>query len=224
MSGYADTLRSLAGRLEEQKSRVLDRTGVREKVWALSEKLEERATGLLTKYGVPVERFRELVDSLDETAIQLTSRYGALLLRLSLGLTFVWFGALKVVESSPVGDLVANTVYWFRPEVFVPLLGYWEIVVGLGLLTGKALRTTLVFFLLQMAGTFLVLVIKSDVAFQDGNPLLLTTEGEFVIKNLILISGGLVVGSTIETRRQRRESRLGVLDEQSSEDLFLAAA
>lgn len=224
MSGYADTLRSLAGRLEEQKSRVLDRTGVRKKVWALSEKLEERATGLLTKYGVPVERFRELVDSLDETAIQLTSRYGALLLRLSLGLTFVWFGALKVVESSPVGDLVANTVYWFRPEVFVPLLGYWEIVVGLGLLTGKALRTTLVFFLLQMAGTFLVLVIKPDVAFQDGNPLLLTTEGEFVIKNLILISGGLVVGSTIETRRQRRENRLGVLDEQSSEDLFLAAA
>ena len=224
MSGYANTLRSLAGRLEEQKSRVLDRVGAREKVWALSERLEEQATGLLTRYGVPVERFRELVDSLDETAIQLTSRYGALLLRLSLGLTFVWFGALKVVESSPVGDLVANTVYWFRPEVFVPLLGYWEIVVGLGLLTGKALRTTLVFFLLQMAGTFLVLVIKPDVAFQDGNPLLLTTEGEFVIKNLILISGGLVVGSTIETRRQRREKRLGVLDEQSSEGLSLAAA
>ena len=224
MSGYVDTLRSLAGRLEKQKSRVLDRVGAREKVWALSERLEEQATGLLTRYGVPVERFRELVDRLDETAIQLTSRYGALLLRLSLGLTFVWFGALKVIESSPVGDLVANTVYWFRPEVFVPLLGYWEIVVGLGLLTGKALRTTLVFFLLQMAGTFLVLVIKPDVAFQDGNPLLLTTEGEFVIKNLILISGGLVVGSTIETRRQRREKLLGVLDEQSSEDLSLAAA
>ncbi|MGI9051002.1 MAG: hypothetical protein ACR2GU_16775 [Rubrobacteraceae bacterium] len=92
---------------------------------------------------------------------------------------------------------------------------------GLGLLTGKALRTTLTFFLLQMAGTFLVLVIKPDVAFQDGNPLLLTTEGEFVIKNLILISGGLVVGSTIETRRQRRESRLG--EQMTSSDRSLVA-
>lgn len=221
MSGYTGTLKTLTRRLEEQKSRILDRTGVREKVWALSESLEERATGLLSRYGVPVEKFQELVDRLDETAIALTSRYGALLLRLSLGLTFVWFGALKVVESSPVGDLVANTVYWFRPEVFVPFLGYWEIVVGLGLLTGKALRTTLTFFLLQMAGTFLVLVIKPDVAFQDGNPLLLTTEGEFVIKNLILISGGLVVGSTIETRRQRRESRLG--EQMTSSDRSLVA-
>ena len=222
MSGYAGTLRALSRKLEERGNGILDPTGVREKVWALSEKLEERATGILSRYGVPVERFQELVDRLDETVIALTSRYGALLLRLSLGLTFVWFGALKVVESSPVGDLVANTVYWFRPEVFVPFLGYWEIVVGLGLLTGKALRTTLVFFLLQMAGTFLVLVIKPDVAFQDGNPLLLTTEGEFVIKNLILISGGLVVGSTIETRRQRRENRLG--EQTASRERSLAAA
>ncbi|MGI9051001.1 MAG: hypothetical protein ACR2GU_16770 [Rubrobacteraceae bacterium] len=110
MSGYTGTLKTLTRRLEEQKSRILDRTGVREKVWALSERLEERVTGLLSRYGVPVEKFQELVDRLDETAIALTSRYGALLLRLSLGLTFVWFGALKVVESSPVGDLVANTV------------------------------------------------------------------------------------------------------------------
>ena len=221
MSGYTGTLRALSGSLGEQKSKFLDRTGMRERVWAVSEKLEKKAVEVLTGLGVPVDKFRELVDKLDETAILFTSRYGALLLRLSLGLTFVWFGALKVVESSPVGDLVANTVYWFRPEVFVPFLGYWEIVVGLGLLTGKALRTTLVFFLLQMAGTFLVLVIKPDVAFQDGNPLLLTTEGEFVIKNLILISGGLVVGSTIETRLQRREKMLG---EQVYDDSSLAAA
>jgi uncharacterized membrane protein YkgB len=57
-------------------------------------------------------------------------------------------------------------------------------------------------FFLQMAGTFLVFVMRPDVAFQDGNPLLLTVEGEFVVKNLILMAAGLVVGSSI--RKMRR--------------------
>ena len=49
-----------------------------------------------------------------------------------------------------------------------------------------------------MAGTFLVLVVKPEIAFQGGNPLLLTTEGEFVIKNLVLIAAGLVVGGSVQ--------------------------
>lgn len=146
-----------------------------------------------------------LAERLDERAIGLLSRYGIMLLRLSLGATFVWFGALKVLDVSPVSDLVASTVYWVPPEFFVPFLGFWEILVGFGLISGRFLRTTLIFFLMQMAGTMLVLVVKPDLAFQGLNPFLLTVEGEFVVKNLVLISGGLVVGSTIESRRQRRE-------------------
>src|ERR687892_663886 len=71
-----------------------------------------------------------------------------------------------------------------------------------GLLAGRALRTVLALFWLQMLGTFLVLVIQPDVAFQRGNPLLLTVEGEFVVKNLVLLSAGMVVGSTVRRRRR----------------------
>jgi uncharacterized membrane protein YkgB len=60
-----------------------------------------------------------------------------------------------------------------------------------------ALRLTLLLFWLQMAGTLMVLVLRPDMAFQGGNPLLLTAEGEFVIKNLVLIAAGLVVGGTV---------------------------
>jgi len=105
---------------------------------------------------------------------------------------------LKIVGVSPVRDLVAHTVYWVSPEFFVPFLGVWEVAVGLGLLFAVAMRLTLLLFWLQLAGTFLVLVLRPDIAFQQGtNPLLLTTEGEFVIKNLVLISAGLVVGGTV---------------------------
>lgn len=144
------------------------------------------------------ERPRSL--EFEERAVALASRYGVPLLRYSLGVNFIWFGALKVTNKSPVGELVAETVYWVPPRFFVPFLGLWEIAVGLGLLSGRAQRTTMLFFLMQMAGTFLVFVEKPDVAFRGRNPLLLTTEGEFVAKNLILISAGIVVASTIPRR------------------------
>lgn len=142
---------------------------------------------------------RRLVELEDQT-LGLASRYGVPLLRYSLGVNFIWFGALKVTKSSPVGELVAQTVYWVPPRLFVPFLGLWEVAVGLGLISGRAQRTTLLFFLMQMAGTFLVFVEKPDVTFQSRNPLLLTTEGEFVVKNLILISAGIVIASTIQRR------------------------
>jgi uncharacterized membrane protein YkgB len=150
-------------------------------------------------------------DQLDRVAIGFMRTYGVLVLRIALGIVFVWFGLLKIVDRSPVGELVARTVYWVNPEFFVPFLGYWEVLVGLGLLTGVALRLILLLFWLQMAGTFLVLVLRPELAFQRGNPLLLTTTGEFVIKNLVLIAAGLVIGSAIRPGAAERsdETRSG---------------
>jgi len=129
--------------------------------------------------------------------------HGIRMLRICLGIIFFWFGFLKVIGKSPVMGLVAKTVYWVPPQLFVPFLGFWEMAVGAGLLCAVALRMTLFLFWLQMAGTFLVLVVRPDIAFQGGNPLLLTTEGEFVIKNLILIAAGLVVGGAISRNYSR---------------------
>ncbi len=140
---------------------------------------------------------REWLKSQDATFIRFMSRNGVRLLRWALAVVFIWFGALKVVGRSPVADLVAQTVYWFPPEFFVPCLGVWEVLVGLGLLWAVALRLTLLLLWLPMAGTFLVLVLRPEVSFQDGNLLLLTTEGEFVVKNLVLITAGIVIGGSV---------------------------
>jgi putative oxidoreductase len=144
------------------------------------------------------------IDRFDRRFVELLARWGIPMLRVSLGLVFVWFGALKVARVSPVADLVARTVYWVDPAWFVPVLGVVEVIIGAGLLAGRALRTVLALFWLQMLGTFLVLVIQPDVAFQRGNPLLLTVEGEFVVKNLVLLSAGMVVGSTARRRKPPR--------------------
>ena len=134
---------------------------------------------------------------LDGWVIRCMQAHGIRVLRIALGIVFIWFGLLKVIGRSPVVELVARTVYWVDPRWFVPFLGFWETVVGVGLLFAVALRATLFLFWLQLAGTFLVLVLHPGIAFQDHNPLLLTTEGEFVVKNLVLIAGGLAVGGTV---------------------------
>ena len=134
---------------------------------------------------------------IDDAITRFLGRWSITVLRISVAVVFIWFGTLKVFDVSPVADLDANTVYWANPDWFVPLLGVFEIAVGVSLLARRALRVTLGLFALQMVGTFLVLVVQPDVAFRDGNPLLLTVEGEFVVKNLVLLSAGMVVGATV---------------------------
>lgn len=138
---------------------------------------------------------------LDAWMVRVMRGYGIPLLRVTLAIVFIWFGVLKLIGRSPVAELVAQTVYWLPPATVVPWLGLWEVVVGVGLLFRVALRMTLLLFWLQMAGTFLVLVLRPDIAFQGSNPIFLTTEGEFVVKNLVLIAAGIVVGSTVEGGR-----------------------
>ena len=145
------------------------------------------------------------LDRIDRAITDVLSRWSIPALRVALGLVFVWFGALKLLDVSPVADLVARTVYWFDPRVVVPTLGAVEVVIGLGLISAVGLRFVLLLFGAQMAGTFLTLVVLPHVCFRGSNPLLLTVEGEFVMKNLVLLTAGLVVGATVRGRRVRVE-------------------
>lgn len=118
-----------------------------------------------------------------------------ILMRLALGGVFVWFGALKVLNVTPVGDLVADTLRWvpLDPALLVPALGLGEIVLGVLVVSGAWRRLVLSALALHLTGTFLVFAMLPGVAYQDGNPLLLTTEGEFVLKNVVLIAGAVML-------------------------------
>ena len=82
-------------------------------------------------------------------------------------------------------------------------MGILELVIGIGLATGWAARVTMLLFFLQMLGTFLVLALEPELSFSYGNPLLLTVTGEFVVKNLVLVTAGLVIASSIPKARPR---------------------
>ncbi len=114
-------------------------------------------------------------------------------LRISIAVLFVWFGLLKVTGTSPVASLVAAAVPWVDQAFLVPALGWFEVGLGVVLLSGRLPRLTLVVVAVHLAGTFLLFVQAPALVMTGGNPLLLTTNGEFVVKNVVLICAALVL-------------------------------
>jgi len=141
-------------------------------------------------------------EALDRRVTAWLGRHGVLLSRLSLGLIFLWFGALKFVPGwSPAADLALRTIDQVTfglvpPHWGLPILAGWESLIGLGLLTGKFLRTTLLLLAVQMIGTLVPLVLFPRETFVLF-PLAPTLEGQYIIKNLVLISAAAVVGATV---------------------------
>jgi uncharacterized membrane protein YphA (DoxX/SURF4 family) len=126
-------------------------------------------------------------------------------LRISLGVIFIWFGVLKLFGNSPANDLITKTVYWFNPDVFIPILGIWEATIGLCLLVPSLIRLGLFLLALQMPGTFLPLVLLPEVCFVSI-PFNLTLEGQYIVKNLVLIGAAMAVGSRLTPISNEKKS------------------
>lgn len=142
------------------------------------------------------------------------ARHGVRLTRVSLGAIFLWFGALKFVPGwSPAQDLATRTIDVLSfglipPPVSLPMLATWEVLIGVGLLAGRALRTTILLLFVQMLGTFAPLVLFPDEAWVIA-PFAPSLEGQYIIKNLVLISAGIVIGATVRGGRMHATSGRG---------------
>lgn len=146
-----------------------------------------------------------LTDRFNAVDIRITNwmaRYGIVLLRISLGIVFFWFGVLKFFPAlSPAQDLATRTIEVLTfgvitSNISMPALAAWECLIGLGLITGKFMRLTLLLLALQMAGTITPLFLFPAEAWQIF-PISPTLEGQYIIKNLVLVSAGLVIGATV---------------------------
>ena len=141
--------------------------------------------------------FGHQIDRIDAQITAWMGRYGLVMMRVALGIIFFWFGALKLVPGlSPAEDLVRNSVFFIDPNLFQPVLAIWEMTIGLGLITGYFMRLTLLLLFLQMPGTALPLLVTPEACFTVF-PFGLTLEGQYIVKNLALITSGIVLGSTV---------------------------
>jgi uncharacterized membrane protein YphA (DoxX/SURF4 family) len=141
-------------------------------------------------------------DALDTRITDWMARWGVFLLRVSLGIVFLWFGVLKFFPGlSPAQDLATRTIGalslgLISPSLALLILAAWETLIGLGLISGVFMRLTLLLLFLQMLGTMTPIVLFPGEVFAVF-PIAPTLEGQYIIKNLVLISAGIVIGATV---------------------------
>ena len=166
----------------------------------------------------------QLFNSVDIRLTSWMARFGVLSLRISLGIVFFWFGALKFFPGlSPAASLATRTIErlsfgLIRPDMSIYILATWECLIGLGLVTGIFMRGTLFLLFAQMLGTITpVFLFPHDVFTRI--PYAPTLEGQYIIKNLVLISAGLVIGATVRGGAVVADPEIARKAQEEAEDL-----
>ncbi len=134
------------------------------------------------------------------------AKKGIFLLRISIGIIFLWFGVLKFFPGlSPAEGLAIDTIRLLTfglvaDQVIIYGLATWETLIGLGLVMNKFMRETLLLLYLQMIGTLSPILLFPGEVFTQF-PYALTLEGQYIFKNLVVISAGIVLGATVRGGR-----------------------
>ncbi|MGW5065836.1 DUF417 domain-containing protein [Streptomyces cyaneofuscatus] len=151
--------------------------------------------------------------SLVGLAAGLVDAHALALLRATVGIVFVGFGVLKLFPSaSPAEQLAVDAATKMTlglvPETVLLLsLAALETAIGIGLIVGRRLlRPALVAFFLHMGGVFSTLVLLPDAMWQPHSPAP-TMEGQYVVKNVVLVAVCLVVAANEWARHPRPRRR-----------------
>ena len=118
------------------------------------------------------------------------------IIRVPLFVIFFWFGLLKPLGLSAAEPLVLDTVNWMpllSPEQWLNVIGWWEVLIGIAFLFQKTTNIALILLFLQMSGTFMPLFLLPEVTFQNLNPFTPTLEGQYIIKNILIIVSAIII-------------------------------
>ena len=103
-----------------------------------------------------------------------------------------WFGLLKFSGYNPVFEIVNASFPFFASGIGNYILAIFESLIGLGLMFGAIPKIIHFFLVFHLLGTFSTFVVAPEIMFYPRFPFL-NLNGEFVVKNLALAMGGLVV-------------------------------
>lgn len=148
-----------------------------------------------------------MIKNIDNLLVKFFTRYGLLYLRISLGIVFFWFGFLKFFpNTSPAEALATKTINvitfgWVPPTLSIKILAIWESLIGVGFFTNKFQRTTLFLLWSQMVGAWMPLLIFPKEMFIMF-PFVLTLEGQYIVKNVVLIAASFVLAAHVHSTKR----------------------
>ncbi len=171
-----------------------------------------------------METLWQKIDRLDWNLTTWMAKNGITILRFSIAVIYIWFGALKFIPgASPAEALIRDTLPFLPMDLFIPFLALWEVAIGVGFLTGKFMRITILLMVLQMMGAVSPIILNPEAVFVSF-PFVLTLEGQYIVKNVVLIGAAVVVGATVRGGRLTNEpgtnSIKGVFNQDRREETY----
>ncbi len=142
-----------------------------------------------------------------ELTNQKAERYSSLAIRYSIAIVYFWFGILKPLGLSPAEDLVTSTLFFLPPQAALYLIGFWEMAIGVMMLHRKTVKYSLGLLFLHLPGILSPILFMPDLIFQQF-PHVLTLEGQYVFKNLIITGAALKLVSEQFNLQQIEEDYL----------------
>ncbi len=110
--------------------------------------------------------------------------------RFAIFLIYAWFGILKVVGASPATEMVLElldkTLPFMDPGLFMILFGLFEVLIGVLFLFPRAFKLALLLIFIHLVTTTLPLFILPHMVWTST--LAPTLEGQYIIKNILIIS------------------------------------
>lgn len=145
------------------------------------------------------------IRTLDIKLVHFFQRISVPTARIALFVVFFWFGILKVFGLSPAGSMVHSlfdqTIHFMSFDTFYLLFALFECLIGILFLIPGAERVVLPLLLFHMVTTFLPLVYLPSAIWQRS--FVPTLEGQYVIKNLVIIAAAMGIAAHLHPMRQR---------------------
>ena len=149
------------------------------------------------------------VHTCDRKVIKIIRQLAIPVGRVSLFVVFFWFGFLKLLGTSPagslVGDLLGKTMPFLPFESFMVVLGLWEMVTGIAFLIEGWERLAIALLVPHMLVTFLPFVFLRAMVWQSF--LMPTLEGQYIVKNLVIIALALGLAARLQPLGAPRSGR-----------------
>lgn len=145
-----------------------------------------------------------IIRNLDIRLIHLFRSISEPLARFGLFVVFFWFGLLKVFDLSPAGPMVQNlferTVPVMPFSTFIVCFGIFEMIIGILFLLKGYERVVITLLFAHMLTTFMPLIFLQSETWSGF--LVPTLEGQYIIKNLLLIAAAVGIGANMHPLRQ----------------------
>ncbi len=137
------------------------------------------------------------IRTIDIHIIHFFRRYAEPMARWAIFIVYGWFGLLKLVGFSPanplVRDLLSRTIPFVSPDIFIVMLGLFEVLIAVLFVIKGLERIVIPLLLVHLITTLMPLFLLTSITWSGF--LIPTLEGQYIIKNVLIIAAAMGIAA-----------------------------